>query len=34
MNEKMKVITALSKDENDKPQYLKMECLEDLKVLL
>ena len=29
--EKMKVITALSKDENGKPQYLKMECLENLK---
>lgn len=29
--EKMKVITALSKDENGKPQYLRMECLENLK---
>ena len=27
----MKVIIALFKDENGKPQYLKMECLENLK---
>lgn len=29
--EKMKVIVALSKDANGKPQYLKMESLENLK---
>ena len=27
----MKVIAALSKDENGKPQYLKMECFKNLK---
>ncbi len=27
----MKIIVALSKDEKGKPQYLKMECLKDLK---